>query len=365
MIRGCVPSDRAQRIFNHAQYIASRSEHLWTNALGLRGTGSEFDVGLAAVVPFQRVPSDSAADEINLGTTFGVDSMGCEECASITSPAAFFVDLLETLSDIPAESKSQNVDEKRSLLEVLFMRRADLGDLELSCANTKIVVPYIDLVNEVLESVVWNLASGNVEVVVRPFDASEEDTSEDCLMQPQNTNFTAMSFSLSSIPCTCTTRLKLLSIFQSPPTITKTEDLTDSVQEALRFSRAAELLNLQHEDFVALTGQGFYSYELVNRSTENGMTEDEYSDSIGLKQPRSRYWGFNTDEEMAPENEPDQDLTNIKNELPPRSGLSLEDLLLILRTQWLNEQLVVVIPSTPDGEDLEATELLAFMRLQE
>ena len=35
--------------------------------------------------------------------------------------------------------------------DVLLERRPDLGDIELSCENTTTPLPYIDLVNEILE----------------------------------------------------------------------------------------------------------------------------------------------------------------------------------------------------------------------
>ena len=41
-----------------------------------------------------------------------------------------------------------------SVLDVLLTRRPDLGDVELSCANTNTTLPYIDLVNEILEDAV-------------------------------------------------------------------------------------------------------------------------------------------------------------------------------------------------------------------
>ncbi|THC93212.1 hypothetical protein EYZ11_007317 [Aspergillus tanneri] len=72
-----------------------------------------------------------------------VDS-GREQSKGINlGPAAFFVDLLYKL----------NKKASPTMLDKLFKRREDLKYLQLSCANTKVLVPYIDLVNEVLESV--------------------------------------------------------------------------------------------------------------------------------------------------------------------------------------------------------------------
>ncbi|THC89769.1 hypothetical protein EYZ11_010777 [Aspergillus tanneri] len=179
MVENGVPQERAQKIYNHALYVASRSERLWTRAIAARGTGSNMDVSLAAAAPLGSELSNGI--EINLSAMFNMDSMGCEECASITGPAAFFVDLLHKLGGIP------NDKDRKTLLDKLFERRADLGNLELSCANTKALVPYVDLVNEVLESVVWHLAVEG-KPFIPPFDADDQETSESCLMQPRSTN---------------------------------------------------------------------------------------------------------------------------------------------------------------------------------
>ena len=41
---------------------------------------------------------------------------------------------------------------------MLLHRRPDLANLELTCANTNTVLPYIDLSNEVMESFVVHLS---------------------------------------------------------------------------------------------------------------------------------------------------------------------------------------------------------------
>src|SRR6185503_20989204 len=93
---------------------------------------------------------DSAAGSIpDWETLFGaLDFCACQECASAHGPAAYFTDLLMFLKDRKVENNSQTVK------DLLFRRRPDLGDIELSCENTNTPVPFIDLVNEVLENVV-------------------------------------------------------------------------------------------------------------------------------------------------------------------------------------------------------------------
>lgn len=72
-----------------------------------------------------------------------VDTCECKHCRSVYSPAAYLVEILQFL-------------DKRTVLSgnaksVLFNRRPDLGDIDLSCANANTPVKYIDLVCELLE----------------------------------------------------------------------------------------------------------------------------------------------------------------------------------------------------------------------
>ncbi len=51
----------------------------------------------------------------------------------------------------------------RTALDVLFHRRPDLGEIELNCHNTNAVLPYVDLVLEVLETAV--VGGGTLTIV--------------------------------------------------------------------------------------------------------------------------------------------------------------------------------------------------------
>jgi hypothetical protein len=121
-------------------------------------------------------------------TLFGsLDFCECKDCRSILSPAAYLVDLLHFLDPSHADwdhfladwrSKHNNTpypfhDHQAHLLaeqgqksrnhrvraaavpktpyEVFVERRPDIPNLPLTCENTNTVMPYIDIVNEVLE----------------------------------------------------------------------------------------------------------------------------------------------------------------------------------------------------------------------
>ena len=93
----------------------------------------------------------------------------CEHCGSVYSPAAYFVDLLRYLN-VSSPDRLEQIEarfEKKPTaaavyqklrqfqpLDVLLGRRPDLADLPLTCENTLTPLPYIDLVNEVLEAAI-------------------------------------------------------------------------------------------------------------------------------------------------------------------------------------------------------------------
>lgn len=111
----------------------------------------------------------------NLQALFGsLDYCECTHCRSVYSPAAYVVDVMRYLGDRGTQGTGANAG--KSVRAVLLERRPDLGEIELSCENTNTPVPYIDLVNEILEDVVSppapvalaDIASDLVEGPIRP-----------------------------------------------------------------------------------------------------------------------------------------------------------------------------------------------------
>jgi len=74
----------------------------------------------------------------------------CQHCQSIYSPAAYFVDLMQFV-DRYVINKHFSGTKANHVLN-LKSRRPDLWSLELSCENTSTLVPYLEIINEILES---------------------------------------------------------------------------------------------------------------------------------------------------------------------------------------------------------------------
>ncbi len=105
-------------------------------------------------------------------TLFGsADYCKVPHCGSVYGPAAYLADLLRFLDQY-------RVREGQTLLEKLSEVRPDIKEIELSCDNTNKLLPYIDLVNEVLENAVSKGAHGDwPQTTGRP---------EDLALQPEH-----------------------------------------------------------------------------------------------------------------------------------------------------------------------------------
>lgn len=80
------------------------------------------------------------------------DFCACEDCRTVHSAAAYVVDTLQFLKNRRVMDKTTSAS--KNAKDVLFSRRPDLGDMDLSCSNTNITLPYVDLVCELLEEAV-------------------------------------------------------------------------------------------------------------------------------------------------------------------------------------------------------------------
>ncbi|WAJ34389.1 Tc toxin subunit A [Arthrobacter sp. FX8] len=122
-----------------------------------------------------------------------MDFCECDHCRSVLSPAAYLVDLLQFVEAEPQpranflkaweESNGKTYAGMGFLdpYEALTSRRPDLPHIPLTCENTNVALPYIDVVNEILE---YYVATGGLAK-----DAAHDTgdaTSAELLAEPQN-----------------------------------------------------------------------------------------------------------------------------------------------------------------------------------
>ncbi|MCR6544585.1 neuraminidase-like domain-containing protein [Dehalobacterium formicoaceticum] len=293
------------------------------------------------------------------------DFCQCEECDSVYSAASYYVELLQYLRNNNLDPnlggemaiKPNAKDIAGTPLEKLFLRRPDLGCLELTCKNTNTILPYVDLVNEVMENYVAfkQLKTFNVE----------DETSGELLAEPQHTEYQAYCILKNAVyPFTLpyhqpvdaariyldyldTSRYEVIKTFrknnESPD-----QDLTRFKDEELDRAADAEFLGLTMEEYVILTKECFESRALMDKLKNKSHTDDEYQQLIGVK-PVCRYYGFDDDATMLGDN----GLTLIKKEFLRRTGIDYLHLVELLKTAYIN-------PHLPKGKGKRIMESLHF-----
>jgi peptidoglycan hydrolase-like protein with peptidoglycan-binding domain len=197
----------------------------------------------------------------NWANLFGsLELCECQHCRSLYSPAAYFVDLLEYLRNAPPNSKGHtpldvlvgNADNLAGH-EPIDGKRPDLPHIPLTCENTNTPIPYIDLVNEVLESYV---ALGKLDHTTAKdtglSTAAELSANPQYVKEAAYTRLREAVFPIS-LPfdrSLAIARLYLDQLGSSRHEVMKAFDA-----DANRL--ASEALGLSEKDFEILTGQNF------------------------------------------------------------------------------------------------------------
>jgi hypothetical protein len=189
---------RARRVADAARGVLFAAKRL-PRIVGVRRLTGKAEQHAASVA---RATAALTRKFPSLDEVFGsVDFCECDDCRSVLSPAAYYVDLLHFLD--PSDSDWSNAmtawgtahagaDYAKSgylkPFDALALRRADLPLIPLTCENTNTELPYIDLVNELLETEVLRL-NGNAGAVGN-FDTADSQ-SADLIAEPEHINWDA------------------------------------------------------------------------------------------------------------------------------------------------------------------------------
>ena len=175
--------DKAAAIHARAKQVFASTLGVTVGYLGGRVTPA---VGGSAPVQYGYPPQSAPPPSFpvtaypTLEDLFGsLDYCNCTDCGSILSPAAYLVDLLNYI-DQPAPTAGGS-----NPLDVLLARRPDLQYLPLTCANTNTALPYIDVVNELLE---YFVANGLLIAGYQGHDTGNTITSAELIASPQYVN---------------------------------------------------------------------------------------------------------------------------------------------------------------------------------
>lgn len=142
-----------------ASMAYARAQMTYASALMMFG---RYNLGLntvgVAAAASNVPPPGSVAGFPDLQALFGTqDYFTCEDCLSTYSPAAYLVDLLQYLRLFgvkPLPGVGAPFTGFTSALDPFLYRRPEVPYIALTCNNTNVTLPYIDLVNEILETVI-------------------------------------------------------------------------------------------------------------------------------------------------------------------------------------------------------------------
>jgi hypothetical protein len=155
------PSGEAQLVYGRSQTVSSVTFNVFLMAKQLDTSAPVYT--LSSSSDGRQGAKNTLVQQFpSMASLFGnLDFCECEDCRSVLSPAAYFVDVLDLLG-------KQSTPNAKGFtpLDVLIGsavdpktmpgRRPDLGALPLTCENTNTAMPYIDLVNEILEYYIAN-----------------------------------------------------------------------------------------------------------------------------------------------------------------------------------------------------------------
>ena len=185
--------EESRLVFRKAKQVSSVTFNLFTIA---KKAASEPPVaGMSAPVKVREsVRKELIKQFPTMESLFGsMDFCECEHCRSVLSPAAYLVDLLQFVDtenfmaqwsakygdrEYPHKDTSGNAMKP---YDVLIERRPDIPNILLTCENTHTVLPYIDIVNEILE---YYVANGKLEE--KAAHDTGDSTTEELLAEPQN-----------------------------------------------------------------------------------------------------------------------------------------------------------------------------------
>ena len=289
--------------------VHQRATHINAKVEQIAANVREYSHGLTPTFVMAEAEYTAAMEVIensipNYAELFGsADICECKHCRSVYSAAAYFVDLLRFLW------RGEPNHEGKTPLDMLKERRPDLLYLPLTCENTNTILPYIDLVNEIMEYYTANDSLIDFE----GYDTGET-TAEELRANPQNFNLEAYrKLNDAKYPFNLP--------YHQPLNVIRTysDHLNVSRYDAMQAvnpqpdasttkAMDAERLGLSPEEYTILAGETF----------------DGTADATLLHE----YYGYTTPAEI--------DTMRFVPEFLSRSGIHYTDLVELVRTYFIN-----------------------------
>ncbi|KAK3392359.1 hypothetical protein B0T20DRAFT_472192 [Sordaria brevicollis] len=326
------------KIHDRAERVDCWNEHRWLALL--ESSRQNFEREQPRPKTEGKPPPGIGLSVNNLTDIFRLEDRAVDPCYSVTSLSAYFAYLMNELKTTRTTTGS--------VLDVLSERRPDLNKLELSCANSQTLIPYVSLVNEVLESYIRAkeskslsprsipraLLSSQAESTdtitsyTTPGDVHNTDGSAEEVYRPGTTDekvYTLVAKQMFPFDCFPYSRARdaiehYLSAFEirmteftetfaSPhlllqdlqekyrapatddaPALATYKRLLSGIEEVLERQRAAEVLGLKQADFAAITGETFFPAWLADLMT--GLAKTKTAVDSKCPWDAATLWGY-------------------------------------------------------------------------
>ena len=347
--------EKARQIHADATTISALSTHIIRQTQENAATGTPW-----MIAGGDRGAEKALSEHIpDWQTLFGsASTCACAECRAIDGPVAYFVSLLEFLRRLGKNSAGHTPLDVLIGSHKVKGRRPDLANLKLNCANADTALPYVDLVNEIMESYV---AHGEIRAS-SAHDTPSDATSQDLNVNPEytrtpdavrtyeilNDSSVAYPFQLpfdrqletarEYLHFLGVSRYQMLQAFGLPGS--GSSGKTPGGGPLLQTTRlAAEALLLSEPEYILVTNQNF-----------SGQAVKSISDL-------SHYFGFPAEEKSSWKKK----IEDVQ-EFLRRTSVTFDELLLLLGTQYLNPdhldpKKATSIPLTPGKDPCDITTL--------
>ncbi|WP_084316899.1 neuraminidase-like domain-containing protein [Actinospica robiniae] len=246
-----------------AQFTYARAQNLALQVAHLYGTANDLLTGPYMKIPVNNNAGPELLDDLlkidGLAQLFGSqDYCDCGDCQSVLSPAAYFVDLMHFTDQHVSEPVFVTPGLTNHPL-YLKNRRGDLWTLPLTCDNTNTLIPYLQIVDEVLEAALTKLLGSD------PYQVLSDPTNKATCQVPFTLPFAELGLYLGYFGMT---PAQVYQALQSPTvtvhraaaglspddaTVVETNDPTGVVTR-LGLASAADLANLPVQSFLRRTG---------------------------------------------------------------------------------------------------------------
>jgi hypothetical protein len=289
-------------IHQRASFVSSKSERV---AMHMMEYSNSITPGFALGLNGYQSAVKAIKNHVpNYSELFGSpDICECEECRSVYSAAAYFIDLLRFLW------RGEPNKDAKTPLTLLAKRRPDLLYLPLTCENTNTIIPYIDLANEIMEYYTANDSLTNFE----GYDTGEA-TAEELRANPQNFNLEAYrKVKDAKFPFTLPYHQPLDAIrtYSAHLNVSRYDvmnALNPSPDSVTSHAIEAESLNLSPEEYTIFTSQAL--------------------DGTADATPLHSYFGYSSP--------PQIEKMSAVREFLSKSGIAYTDLVELVKTQFIN-----------------------------